>query len=189
MEKNKKQAAGAARRAGMQRIRRNQTVFIIVCAVLMIAIGAVGAYAFLIDRTPPVANTFLPATVTCAVTETFSSNVKSNVAIQNTGNTDAYIRVALVSYLTTREGNISAQSAPALSFTMGENWVKYAGYYYYTLPVAAGASTTALIDSLSLSAGQVVDVIASAIQSTPAAAVGEAWGVAISASSVAPYGG
>ena len=64
------------------------------------------------------------------------------------------------------------------------------------MPVAKNASpATDLIDSINLKdkyddadgGKQVIEVMAEAIQSEPAEAVGEAWGVTISAGSVTAY--
>ena len=70
----------------------------------------------------------------------------------------------------------------------------YNGYYYYTAPVAPHASTGVLIDLCTPVAGRApegytlsVNVLASAIQSVPAEAVGQAWGVSIAPGSVTAY--
>ncbi|MDD6047684.1 MAG: hypothetical protein PUC97_09760, partial [bacterium] len=86
------------------------------------------------------------------------------------------------------------------TFTPGTNWVKSGDYYYYTLPVAANGGTPAnpligepgiaLIEYTDADGGmQAIEVMAEAIQSQPAKAVGEAWGVTISQGSVTAYTG
>ena len=66
----------------------------------------------------------------------------------------------------------------------------------HTLPVASGQKpAVALINSIDLTGSyndadggkQVIEVMAEAIQSGPAKAVGGAWGVTISEGSVVPY--
>ncbi len=152
--------------------------------------AAAGAVAFLIDDTAPVENEFKPSEVTCEVAETFENGVKKDVKIQNTGDIPAYIRVALVTYFVDGDNVDGSKTATIPNFTMGAGRVKNGEYYYFTKPVAAGALTdTALIDSITLKNGQVVEVIASAIQSEPAKAVGEAWGVTIAENSVTAYAG
>lgn len=191
MENNRKQPTPGKRRAGARRARRIRAILVIVSAALVLALAAAGAAAFLIDNTAPVENEFSQSRVTCAVEETFhdATGEKSNVGIRNTGDTEAYIRVALVTYYVDADGRVDgSKTATIPNFTMGSNWVLRGNYYYYTLPVAAGGATaTALIDSITLSEGQVVEVIASAIQSTPARAAGEAWGVTIQNGQVTDY--
>ena len=82
------------------------------------------------------------------------------------------------------------------AFTPGDGWVKYGDYYYYTYPVAPGQQPeTPLIDSLTLTGSysdadggkQALEIMAEAIQSAPADALGEAWGVTITPGHVAKY--
>lgn len=188
MENRSNQPAGRSRR---RRVMRNRAILVIAVAALVCALGAAGAVAFLIDTTKPVKNTFDPSKVTCEVEETFDGTTKTNVQIKNTGDIPAYIRVALVTYFVDGEGNVDgSRTATIPDFKMGAGWVKHGDYYYFTKPVAAGELTdTALIDSITLENGQVVEVIASAIQSEPAKAVGEAWGVTIAENSVTAYAG
>lgn len=118
--------------------------------------------------------------------------------MKNTGDIDAYIRVKLVTYRTNKQGQHIGGTATLPNFTLGANWVKFGDYYYYMLPVAAGKMpATNLTDSMTLTAEytdadgghQSIDVMAEAIQSVPAKAVGEAWGVTISEGRVTAYSG
>lgn len=190
MENRSNQPAGRSRR---RRVMRNRAILVIAVAALVCALGAAGAVAFLIDKTNPVKNAFVPSKVTCEVKETFDGTTKTNVQIKNTGDIPAYIRVALVTYFVDGEGNVDGTKTatmPDLTFIMGAGWVESGEYYYFTKPVAPDKLTdTALIESITLENGQVVEVIASAIQSEPAKAVGEAWGVTIAENSVTAYAG
>ena len=132
------------------------------------------------------------------MTETFDedSGEKKEVNVQNTGDTDAYIRVRLVTYRTNAAGQHIGGTAMIPEFTPGTNWVKYGDYYYYTLPVKPNEKpTTDLIRSITLNqnyedsdgGNQAIDVMTEAIQSGPAEAVGTAWGVSISQGSVTAY--
>ena len=81
----------------MPRQRRNHKgLMALVALVLIICCTAGGTVAWLATSSGPVTNTFTPSKVTTAVNETFKDGVKSDVKIQNTGNTDAYIRATYV---------------------------------------------------------------------------------------------
>lgn len=166
-------------------------------ALLTLTVG--GTVAYLVASTPDVENTFTPSQVSCEVTENFNGTTKSNVNVTNTSNIDAYIRVKLVTYRVNGEDNHRIGGTATIpAFTPGANWVKYGGYYYYTLPVAPGDSPAVdLIDSDGIAledkyedvdgGKQVIEVMAEAIQSVPAEAVGEAWKVTIQPGSVTVY--
>ncbi len=170
----------------------------VIATALLLALAISGTVAWLTTKDAPITNTFNPSKVACEVTESFNGTVKSSVNVKNTGDIDAYIRVKLVTYRTNKQGQHIGGTAELPSFTLGENWVKYGDYYYYTLPVAAGQKPAAnLTDTMTLTAEytdadggkQAIDVMAEAIQSVPAKAVGEAWGVTISEGSVTAYSG
>lgn len=178
--------------------RSGKLTAVLVAAAMLLALAIGGTIAWLTDRTEGITNTFNPSKVTCEVTESFNGTVKTDVNVKNTGDAEAYIRVKLVTYRTNDQGQHIGGVAELPSFTLGENWVEYGGYYYYTLPVAAGEKPAAnLTDNITLTAGyndadgghQSIDVMAEAIQSKPAKAVGEAWNVSITQGSVTAYSG
>ena len=157
----------------------------VIATALLLALAISGTVAWLTTKDAPITNTFNPSKVACEVTESFNGTVKSSVNVKNTGDIDAYIRVKLVTYRTNEQGQHIGGTAELPSFTLGENWVKYGDYYYYTLPVTAGQTPAAnLTDSMTLNGAyddadggkQAIDVMAEAIQSVPAQAVGQAWG-------------
>ena len=170
----------------------------VIATALLLALAISGTVAWLTTKDKPITNTFNPSKVACEVTESFNGTVKSSVNVKNTGDIDAYIRVKLVTYRTNEQGQHIGGTAELPEFTPGAGWVDYNGYYYYTKPVAPNAQPEkALIDSIELKASyddadggrQAIDVMAEAIQSVPAQAVGEAWGVTISEGSVTAYSG
>ena len=172
----------------------------VIATALLLALAISGTVAWLTTKGAPITNTFNPSKVACEVTETFNSTtgVKSNVNVKNTGDIDAYIRVKLVTYRTNKQGQHIGGTATLPNFTLGANWVEFGGYYYYTLPVTAGQTPAAnLTDSMTLKGSyddadggrQAIDVMAEAIQSVPAEAIGQAWGVTISPGSVTVYSG
>ena len=166
-----------------------------IALVLVLALAVGGTLAYLFTRTGDVQNTFTPSHVTCEVTEDFDGTTQSNVNVTNTGDIDAYLRVKLVTYRVNEKGDRIGGTAEIPNFTPGAGWVQYGDYYYYTKPVAPNAQpNTALIDSIKLmdyndadGGRQVIEVMAEAIQSVPAKAVGEAWGVTITETGVTPY--
>ncbi len=171
---------------------------LLIFSLLLVATMAIGgSMAFLTTKTPEVVNTFTPAHVEPDVKEDFNGTVKSSITVKNTGDIDAYIRVKLVTYRVNNDGDHIGGTATIPSFTLGKDWVKHGEYYYYTKPVAPNDSTGDLLGSnielqeyTDADGGkQAIDVMAEAIQSTPASAVGEAWGVTISNGSVTAYAG
>ena len=169
-----------------------------IATVMLLALAIGGTVAWLSTKGDPIINTFNPSEVACKVTESFNGTVKSNVNVKNTGDTEAYIRVKLVTYRTNDDGQHIGGTAEIPAFTPGTGWVSYGGYYYYTKPVAPnGSPENALISSITLTGSyndadgghQAIDVMAEAIQSGPAQAVGEAWGVSITPGNVIAYSG
>lgn len=167
--------------------RSKKTGMLFLSLLLVIGMVVGGTVAWLSTKSAPITNTFLPSKVACQVQEEFNSTtgVKTNVNVENTGDIDAYIRVKLVSYRTNDAGQHIGGTAELPEFKLGDNWVWYDGYYYYTLPVAAGGTpNTNLTDSMTLTDSytdadggkQAVDVMAEAIQSVPEDAVQAAWG-------------
>ena len=182
-----------------QRSRKNtRTITLLIALLLFSALAVGGTVAWLTANATPVENTFTPSKVACSVTEEFDGTTKSNVNVTNTGDTEAYIRVKLVTYRVNAQGQHIGGTAEIPPFTPGEGWVKYGEYYYYTKPVAANGGTPAnpligepgiaLIKYDDADGGkQAIEVMAEAIQSQPAAAVGSSWGVSISEGSVTAY--
>lgn len=188
------QAAPARRRAP----RHGRLVTAAVAAALLLALAIGGTVAWLSTSDKPITNTFNPSYVACKVEENFDheKGVKSKVNVKNTGDIDAFIRVKLVTYRTNDQGQHIGGIATLPQFALGENWVEHEGYYYYTLPVAPQAQpTAALAAEIKLTGSyedadgghQAIDVMAEAIQSVPAEAVGQAWGVKIEQNSVTAY--
>ena len=180
-------------------LRTGRLTTMVIATVLLLALAIGGTLAWLSTKDAPIQNKFLPTKVTCEVMETFngSTGVKSNVNVKNTGTINAFIRVKLVTYRTNDQGQHIGGTASLPNFTLGKGWVKYGDYYYYTLPVAPKEKPEAdLISSITLESytdvdggHQAIDVMAEAIQSEPARAVGQAWGVSISQGSVTAYSG
>lgn len=182
-----------------KRSRAKKPLAALVALVLILGAVVGGTLAYLAARTDAIVNTFNPAKVDITVDENFNGKTKENVKITNTGDTDVYIRATYVVTWKDTDGNVyPEQPQPEDDYTIGLNpdggWYHFNGYYYYTYPVASGASTGVLIDECAPVAGKApegytlsVDVLASAIQSAPPEAVGQAWGVSIAPGSVTAY--
>ena len=167
-----------------RRSRKTGTLLFSLVLLLTMMIG--GTLAYLTMKTDPIQNVFTPSHVSCTVTESFDGTTKRNVNVTNTSDIPAYIRVKLVSYRVNDDGKHIGGTADLPAFTLGAGWVKHGEYYYYTQPVAPGASPAAnLTDSMTLTGSytdadggkQVIEVMAEAIQSVPTNAVVSAWGV------------
>ena len=180
-------------------------------AVLLTAtVGSTAAW--LVSKPAAVENDFVPGKVACQVLEDFGAesgtSVKRNVRVQNTGNTDAYIRVLLVFTWKDDAGNIFSnkpQEGKDYQIVMDDlaNWIMQksdAGlYFYYKKPVAPSAETGKLIDSLRQIAGVTgpengkyklsVDVLADAVQADPPEAVADSWGVDVENGEIKAQGG
>ena len=185
----------------LRRPKRLATLLVSLLLVLGVAVG--GTVAFLSTRTDSKVNTFTPSEVTCAVTETFENNVKSRVAVKNTGDTTAFIRAVInVTWMKDAEAgtkyNAGDQTVSAkvpvkdtdysITFAKNTNWIQGAdGYYYYKLPVAPQGSTEVLIDECKLLENASVpdgyhlsvEIVASAIQSAPDSVVQNMWHVTV----------
>ena len=179
----------------LRRPKRLATLLVSLLLVLGVAVG--GTVAFLSTRTDSKENTFTPSEVTCAVTETFNNNVKSQVAVQNTGDTTAFIRAAInVTWMSNQDAANQTVSAKvpvkdtdySITFAKNTNWIRGAdGYYYYQLPVDPQYSTGVLIEECKLQNNASVpdgyhlsvEIVASAIQSAPDSVVQSMWHVTV----------
>lgn len=165
---------------------------LLISLVLLCTVTIGVTLAYIVDQTDPVENKFNPSYVTCEVDEDFTDNVKKDVSIKNTSDIDAYIRAKVVVTWQAADGNIAAEKPVAgtdysISFANGTDWDLETtdGYYYYEAHVKPEENTDILISECKpLKAGPDgytlhVEIIADAIQSTPADAVTEAWGVTV----------
>ena len=161
----------------------------LVALALVLCIAGGATLAFLTVTTPSMTNVFQYGHVTCKVDETFQDNVKTDVSIRNTGDTEAYIRVKLVFTWKDKDGNVSAQPVKTGDYTLDlkeDGWFEKDGYYYAKAPVAPKENTPVLIEKCTEVAANAPDgytlsleILADAIQSTPTRAVEQAWDVTV----------
>lgn len=167
--------------------KRFTVSFICFALILLVTVG--GSFAVLKNVGSGVTNKFIPGSVSTEVNETLSDEEKSksNITIKNTGNTSAYIRVAVVQNWVDASGNIIPGELPTLP-ELAEGWkLGDDGFYYYTSKVAAGSSTTKLFNAAIVETGAPagthlqVTILADGIQSQGTygtnKAVVDAWGV------------
>ena len=163
-------------------MKNKRIILIIMICMFTLALVSSPVVAYMIKQTTTAENTFTPASVNCTVNEVFADNEKTSITVTNLGNIAAYIRVRLVTYMTDGAGNVTTATPPSVDFTLGDNWIKDTGSntYYYKDAVAPNATTGDLLKTkISLADGQVVVVLAEAIQANPSSAVASAWGVTI----------
>lgn len=172
---------------------------LLIAVALVAALTVGGTVAWLAVSTNAVENTFQSSGVTSEVSETFQNEVKSNVSIKNTGNIDAYIRVAIVPTWQDDDGYPVAVSASLsdLGFTglTGSDWFHGSdGYYYCQNPITPQDNTGYLFtratvdpDSAGYQAGYHMNlqILCDAIQARggtttgTAAVVAAGWPVAV----------
>lgn len=183
-----------ARAKKHSRIRMNKLAILFIAVVMLIGAVVGSTVAFLVTKTAPVENKFTYASVSCTVSESFNGTTKEKVQIQNTGTTDAYIRATYVVNWLNKDGSIApvpqGTTPDGYILSISENpnkaWTKGTdGYFYYLTPIAPGGLTDGSLVNCTVTYPQgvepeyilSVEILATAVQSTPAKAVREAWGV------------
>ncbi len=173
------------------RAKKWKALIVAALSVVILTAAVGGTMAWLSTKTQDLTNTFEPAKVTCAVKEDFKDGdtIKKNVRIQNTGNTDAYIRVAVVGNWY-KDGKVVAGWTDNIALSSSDWFKANDGYYYYKKSVAGLDYTTNLFNSYTPTtrpdgvpdgAHFEMNIICQAIQSTPTRAVTSAWGVTVGA--------
>lgn len=187
--------------------RWNKSKAMLVSLLLVIGVTIGGTLAFLVTSDGPVTNTFTPSQVTTYVDEDVTTvpGTKQNVRIQNTGDTTAYIRAAVVITWQDENGNVlgelpAEETDYTITYNLDSGWKKGAdGFYYWTAPVlsddedAFNCHTGVLINSCkakqtktigtgadAVTYSLAVEIIGSGIQSVPASVVVEEWSSGVS---------
>lgn len=175
-------------KSGRHGIRMNRTAVLLIAVILLISTAVGSTVAFLATKTEPVENSFEYADVSCEVMQDHTDG-SSIVKVKNTGTISAYIRAAVVANWIDVDENIAASVPEGYSYDLtcsSGSWVQGKdGFFYYLLPVAPGALTEGNFLTCTVTCPATpeytlsVEVLAEAIQSTPASAVNEAWNVAV----------
>ena len=107
----------------------------------------------------------VPGKVPITIDETVNNKQKESVKITNTGNIDAYIRVAVVSNAVDEKGNVIAGTSDN-TINANDKWQKLSdGYYYYKGTVAPGEKNAVeLLAGKEDFAGREINILAESIQ-------------------------
>ena len=169
----------------MKNHRKSTLLMVLACVLLaaglLSAFGAAGAFAALGDTTAVVRSELRAAKVTCRVND-------GSYSVTNTGDIPALIRVKLVINWVDDNGDIMMYPPEGAEYqlTPGTNWTHMGsdtdpcdGFWYCNRILSAGEMTPRIVSELVQTGdGNLrVEILAEAIQATPAEAVEEAWGV------------
>ena len=179
-----------SRRKKHSRIRMNKLAILFIAVVMLIGAVVGSTVAFLVTETAPVENKFTYASISTGIEETFDGTTKSGVKVTNTGDTAAYIRATYVVTWCDMSGNVVPSVPEGYSYSLTKNpdgtWKKIGDYFYYPTPVEPTEPNNSTLGSL-LDCEVTyptdhkyqlhVEILASAIQSTPANAIQKAWGI------------
>ena len=173
---------------------KKSTLFIgALLTCMVVTVG--GTVAYLVADSDEVVNKFTPSVVTTEVTEDTTNDVKTNVQIKNTGDTDAYIRAAVVVTWQDEKGNVYGQAPAEDDYKITWQGIKDGswqkgpdGFYYHLSPVADGKSTNVLFTDCEISEDAEVpigyylnvEILGSGIQSVPTSVVVDSWSSGVS---------
>ena len=155
-------------------------LLLVLCLVLLVSLAVGGTVAWLNATSEPVTNDMTPGKVPITIEETFDGATKSGVTVKNTGNIDAYIRVAIVANAVDADGNVTAGRAPTVTPTSA--WTQVGNYCYYNGTVAPGESTSVLFEGSVDVSNAEINILAESIQvlggtTGDGTAAQDAWGV------------
>lgn len=176
---------------------RGTKVLPLLLALVLLTGTVAGTLAYLFTNTDPVVNTFTTASVPNTPVEEFDGKIKTEIKVKVEGNIAAYVRVKLVTYRVDENSNHIGGTATIPTFTLGDNWFKQDGYYYYAKPVEPGKTSGNLLGTpITLleyddadGGKQVIEVISESIQSVPTSTVKEVWKVGVNANGNLTEGG
>lgn len=171
----------------------------IACCAALALCGVGGAFAWFSSQ-DVVSNTFTRGEITPSIQETFdgSSTVKQDVFVENEGTAPAYMRAAVSVYWEDLDSDQLWETpaenvdytitwGSAISESANPHWILGDdGYYYWSVPVEAGGTTSNLINSVEKKGDHgdkhlVVDIATQALQANLSA--GEGFDAVWSASS------
>ena len=166
-----------------------KTIALLASLILVMSVAIGGTVAYIISETNNVTNVFTPSKVTTAIDEKFDGTTKKDVVVTNTGDTEAYIRAAVVINWQTEDGKIFGElPKEGVDYSIVYNttdWTKNGDFWYYNGTVDAGESTEVLIRECTMLKASPADnedykltvsILGSGIQAKPATVVQQVWG-------------
>lgn len=154
--------------------------------VLVLALSVGGTIAYLMTNTTSIENIFIPGKVSCVINEPDWDNgdtVKEDVTVTNTGNTDAFIRAAIVVNWINNKGEYAPEPVKTTDYNMvlGSGWTNVGEYYYWSGTVSPNGTTGELIESCTPLVNKdgytlCVEILADAIQASPTSVAQDNWG-------------
>lgn len=167
----------------MKRKLNKRAVALLVCLAVLVTVAVGATLAILITGTEQLLNIFTPANVAVEVQKgTLTSQTLLGAKVENTGNTTAYIRVALVVTWKDGAGNIWIE-APQYTVADNSDWMEKHDFLYYTRPVSPGDTVTIPEICVTSTApggySLAIEVLSSGIQATPMTVVAQEWQVTV----------
>lgn len=173
-----------------------------VCLLLTVLTAAGATLAYLYDGTESVVNTFTVPGPDITVEEEFEGGVKQKVTVENTGDVTSFVRAKVIINWKNEDGTIypktpvrgtDRETADYKITWVKDGWTQVGDFYYCNSPVEPGKSTGVLFtDARPLRACENedyelhIEIIVQSVQSSPAEAVKETWGVTIANGGVSP---
>lgn len=170
---------------------KKQSKFLTTLLVAMILIGFLGVnktQAWLLAKTGEKNNHFTVGTLYHEIEEEFDGVLKKNVAVTNTGETDAFVRVMVIPQWLDKSGTTILGLETTDTFEAEyneEDWFLKEGFWYYRHLVTSGDATAVLVKSAQPKnnlderyKNKVfnLQVVTQSVQGTPLEAVKELWG-------------
>lgn len=165
---------------------KSKKALILTVSLFFIVTAVIGvSAAYMMRKTDTLTTVLEPGQVSCEMI------LDDGFYVTNTGDTEVYVRAAMVVVWEDDDGGIYAKRQPGGTdyvMTVNEDdwFLGDDGYYYYRDPVAVGETTRALVWDISANGAGApegytlsVKVAASAIQSEPTKAAADRWGVSV----------
>lgn len=171
--------------------RHLKTLIIATAVAVSLSLGTVAFTTAHLYSESVLVNKADKGTVTNRIDENFNGTEKTNVCITNTGNMNAYVRVAVVPVWRDMDGHstmLPTEGTYNIEFNTEDWFLGADGYYYYKINIAPGEKTSELIRKCTLKTltdeaynNKCFDlqILAQSIQAEPQTVVQTAWAVSL----------
>ena len=174
-------------------LKNNKKKWILLLSIILVLVVTVSATAaYMLVPTDEKDYTMASAAVTVQpIVSRDADNLLTDVYVKNVGNAEAFVRVSIIPMYRNRNNGSLHWNDPVLGtdfdISINDAWLLYDdGYYYCKEPIAIGATTSDLINSVTVKNeppkgfSLYFDVLVGGIQSDPdGKPVTEAWDVAV----------